>query len=129
MQQRAKLSVSINIFLYLFKKSHLTRTGVYYISDFSFVIRAADPDAVLTSLCTLTMGEALKLSSESQENPDQISGIVQVMVVCSMEDAVGSVLQNMMQNRSTLAVAVGANGCFLGVVTIKDLIQHFLSLS
>lgn len=100
--------------------------GIYHASDVSFIIKAADPDAVIDSLNRLTVGEALLMEKESSS--ESLTGMTHNLVTCTMDEQVCKILDKMVRSRVYIVVIVDNKGSVLGTLTIKDLLQYYMQL-
>jgi CBS domain-containing protein len=101
--------------------------GMYYKTDVTFVTRAADPDAIMSNLSGLTVGDALQLQQQQQVQPaGEAMARVQPMVRCGPMDAVSTVVNNMMMARTTIVVCVSESNQCLGTMSIADILKYFL---
>lgn len=98
--------------------------GLYHSSEMTFIIKARDADGVLENLKQLTVGQALEL--EKQPGDENITSISHKMVTCSAQDRLTAVIDLMMSARTTIAVCVDSRGQCTGVVTLNDIIDHFV---
>lgn len=97
----------------------------YHKSDVSFVIRAADNEAVMRNLSNYTIEEALNLREELLQSGDLMSSF-EGLVKCSPNSPLKQIINLMMNCRSTKVVVVDEENRCVGIVTIKDIIQHYI---
>jgi len=105
---------------------HGVVVGLYHSSEVTFIIKARDADGVLENLKHLTVGQALDLEKEKQPGDENITSISHKMVTCSAQDRLTAVIDVMMAARTTIAVCVDTRGLCTGIVTLTDIINHFI---
>jgi len=101
-----------------------TVVGLYHKLEISFIIKATDPDSVMTSLNGLRVGEALAM--QEQQSGDTVTAVLHPLVTCNLHDSLAIVLDSMMRGRSTVVVCIDNKGKCLGIISIKDIVTHFL---
>lgn len=99
--------------------------GAYHRSDVSFILKAADPDIVLQNLSSYTVAESLQLREQLLAAGDIMSSF-QGLVVCRLSDTIQSVLGNLMMARTCRAVVVDDERKCLGVLSVRDILVHYL---
>jgi 5'-AMP-activated protein kinase regulatory gamma subunit len=100
-------------------------TDSYHKNDVSFIIKAVDNDAVMANLGTYKIEEALQLREQligSGELMSSFEGLVKVKLSFQLNNVIGL----MMNCRSTKVVVVDDEDHCLGILTIKDIIQHYI---
>lgn len=98
----------------------------YHRSDVSFVIKAADPDEVIANLGALRVDECIRLREQLLQSGEVMSAS-QGLVLCRPEFPLSQIVRAMMTTRSTKAVVVDEAQQCIGIVSIKDIIKHYLS--
>lgn len=101
--------------------------GSYHRSDVSFIIKAVDQDIVLANLSNYRADETLILREQLLSNGDIMSAF-QGLATCKMTDTLALVFSLMMNNRTTRVVVVDENQKCVGVISIRDLIAHYLNI-
>lgn len=99
--------------------------GFYHRSDVSFIIKAADTDMVLSNLSNYSVGESMALREQLLLSGDIMSSS-QGLAVSRLGDSLGSALLAMLRNRSSRVVVVNDLHQCVGVLSIKDLIKHYI---
>ena len=61
--------------------------GLYHKLEISYIIKATDPESVMTSLNGLRVGEALAM--QEQQSGDTVTAIVHPIVTCNLHDSLG----------------------------------------
>ena len=100
--------------------------GFYHRSDVSFIIKASDPDVVLSNLNNFSVADSLALREQLLQT-GEIMSTFQGLVVCRLGDKLGTVLNSMTRARSNRVVVVDENLHCIGVISIKDIIRYYLS--
>lgn len=101
--------------------------GIYHKSDVTFIVRAADPDAVLTNLANMSVGEVLLANQQQYQQaiaPELITKVYNLVKV-RPHDNLASVIESLINGRITIAVCVNEADVCIGMVTIKDILRHF----
>jgi CBS domain-containing protein len=101
--------------------------GIYHKSDVTFIVRAADPDAVLANLVNMTVGDALLASQQQYQQsvaPELVTKVY-TLVKIKPQDNLSTAIREMSTARITLAVCVNDSGFCIGIITIKDILKHF----
>lgn len=99
--------------------------GFYHRSDVSFIIKANDPDAVIYNLGAFVLEQSLSLREQLLKSGEIMSSF-QGLVLVHPEDSLSSVLNAMVMGRSCRVVVVDPDQHCLGIVSIKDIVKHFL---
>ena len=105
--------------------------GIYHKSDVTFIVRAADPDAVLTNLVNMSVGDALLASQQQYQQsvaPELVTKMYNLVKI-KPSDSLLTAIRGMCAARITLAVCVNELGFCIGVITIKDILRHFFPRS
>lgn len=97
----------------------------YHKSDVTFITKATDPEAILTNLNGLTVGEAISMRDLLQQSGESMSAC-QSLVTCTPSDAIGAVLHAMMVYRVTRVVCVDVHHMCMGIVSIKDILNYYV---
>lgn len=100
--------------------------GFYHRSDVSFIIKASDPDVVLSNLNNFSVADSLQLREQLLQTGEIVSSF-QGLVVCRLADKLGGVLNSMTRARSNRVVVVDDALQCIGVISIKDIIKYYLS--
>jgi len=101
--------------------------GIYHRSDVSFIIKAADQEAVLSNLSNYRADETLQLRDQLLTTGDIMSAF-QSLAMVKINDSLVGVFQLMMNARATRVVVVDDTQKCVGVISIRDLVTHFLNL-
>jgi len=99
--------------------------GFYHRSDVSFIIKATDTDVVLSNLANFKVEESLILREQLLSSGEIMSSF-QGLVVVRLDDTLGTVLQSMLRARSSRVVVVNDTLHCVGLISIKDIIKHYL---
>lgn len=99
--------------------------GFYHRSDVSFIIKASDPDKVLSNLSSFKVEESLALREQLLQTGEIMSSF-QGLVVCRLSDLLSTVLNSMTRARSNRVVVVNDLLQCIGVISIKDIIRFYL---
>jgi predicted transcriptional regulator len=91
----------------------------------SFIIKAADPDIVMNNLSNYRAEDSLALREQLLLSGDIMSAF-QGLVLCKLTDTINTVLTNMMMARSTRVVVVDDLQKCIGVISVRDIVQHYL---
>lgn len=97
----------------------------YHKSDVSFIIKAVDNDAVMGNLTNFTIDEALALREQLLASGELMSSF-EGLIKCKLSFQLNNVIGLMMNCRSTKVVVVDDEDKVLGIVTIKDIITHYI---
>jgi len=98
----------------------------YHKSDVTFITKAADPEAILTNMMSLTVGEAIAMRDVLQQSGETMPTTCQSLVTCTPSDAIGAVLHAMMVYRVTRVVCVDVHHVCMGIISIKDILNYYL---
>ena len=101
--------------------------GMYHRSDVTFITQAgiAAPDAILTNLARMTVGDVLLIQQQAAA-AGEAHATMQSLVTCRPIDKLESLLSAMMARRSTVAVVVNDAGGCMGVISIHDIVQYYI---
>lgn len=99
--------------------------GFYHRSDVSFIIKASDPDVVLSNLNNFKIEDSLILR-EQLLHTGEIMSSFQGLVVCRRADMLGTVLNSMTRARSNRVVVVNDALQCIGVISVKDIIRYYI---
>jgi 5'-AMP-activated protein kinase regulatory gamma subunit len=102
--------------------------GSYHKADVSFIIKAADPDIVMNNLSNYRAEDSLALREQLLLSGDIMSAF-QGLVLSKPTDTINAVLTNMMMARSTRVVVVDDLQKCIGVISVRDIVQHYLKAS
>ena len=131
--------------------------GLYYKSDVSFITKSQDPDAILSNLATLLVGQVMRSQVQRRVGSNNYngnlggngsgnngSGGVAMAVdapddshhvgaipycTCELRDSVKDVLSSMMTYRVSRVVIVDNMQRCLGILSIKDIVLFYLEPS
>lgn len=101
--------------------------GLYYKADTTFLTRAPDPGAVMSSLASLTVGEAVSLQQQQQQSGESLATSQGMMCTCISRSLISEVLQVMMNARSARVVITDETGKCLAIASIRDIVWYYLS--
>ena len=102
-----------------------TVVGIYHKADFTFVMKAADPQAVLTNLETFTVEDVLKLQARDKEAGEG-GALTPPLVTCTMGDQISDILAVMMQARSDTVIVLDEKRKFVGTVSVREIVKFYL---
>lgn len=88
---------------------------------------AVDQETVLSNLSNYRADETLALREQLLSNGDIMSAF-QGLATCKMTDTLALVFSLMMNNRTTRVVVVDEGQKCVGVISIRDLIAHYLNM-
>eukprot|EP01036_Dinobryon_divergens_P026751 gene26751-35433_t len=98
---------------------------IYFRSDFSFIIKAVDPDEVIFNLGSFQVDQCIALREQLLASGDVVTPC-QGLVLCKMDYQLNQIVGLMMIARSTKAVVVDDVHRCIGIVSIKDIIKYYL---
>ncbi len=99
--------------------------GIYHMIDMHFITKAADSEAVLVNMGTLTVNDVFKLQAQ-QQAAGEGSPLIPPLVTCTMKDRIEDVISVMMQARSSTVVVVDDAKRFRGMISIEDVVKYYL---
>lgn len=97
----------------------------YHKSDVSFIIKAVNNEAVMDNLGSYRIEEALQLREQLLSTGELMSSF-EGLIKAKLSFQLNNVIGLMMNYRSTKVVVVDDEDRCLGIVTIKDIIQHYI---
>jgi len=100
-------------------------TGIYHMTDVTFITRALESQNVLTNLETFTIDDVLK-SQIQQQQAGESGSLTPPLVTCTVRDRIDDLLSVMMQARSSIAVVVDDHKGYMGIVSIEDIVKFYL---
>ena len=101
-----------------------TVLGLYHKTDVAFVVKAADPEAVLANIKNMTAEDVFKLHTKL-ENTGERGRVAAGLAVCNANDSLASVIHAMMKARSAVIIVTNDNNKYVGMTSVKDLVESF----
>lgn len=101
--------------------------GLYHRSDVSFAMKAPDVDAALGNLRSFRAEDALTLREQLLASGEIMSSF-QGLVTCAPTDSIGLAVRAMVMGRAHRVVVVDEARRVRGVVSFRDVLQHYLDL-
>lgn len=99
--------------------------GIYHKSDVSFIMKAQDPESVLTNLKNFRIEHSLVLKEQLLASGELITN-VQGLATCKSTDSMLTVINLLEMNRTNRVVIIDDNRLVQGIVTTKDLLNHYI---
>lgn len=104
---------------------------MYHRSDVSFIMKAADPEAVLNNLRTFKVEDSLAIkeamiAAGEISAPATTTGNIHGLVTCKLNDTITTVLRLMVANRSHRVVIVDDLHRIRGVISFRDILLYFI---
>ena len=98
--------------------------GIYHKTDVAFVVKASDPESVLTNMNSLTVEDIFALHKK-QENAGERGRIASNLAICRLDNSIASVLNIMMRARSNMIVVCNEKEQYVGIVTVRAIVSSF----
>jgi CBS domain-containing protein len=103
--------------------------GLYQRSDIGFMTKAADPDAVISTFGSIKIDAVLKQQSSADLSTPGAQAIIaapsQALVTCILKSTLKEILETMMTARSSAISCIDESGKFLGILSIRDIINYY----
>ena len=103
-----------------------TVLGLYHKTDVAFVVKAGDPESVLTNMNNMTAEDIFKLHSKL-ENTGERGRLAAGLAVCSANDSMGTVINIMMRARSAVIVVTNDEQKYAGMTSVREIVSSYFS--
>jgi len=100
-------------------------TGMYHMTDVTFITKAIESQSVLTNMETFTIEDVLR-SQKEQQQAGESGSLTPPLVTCTARDRIDDLLAVMMMARSSVAVVVDDQKRYIGVVSIEEIVKFYL---
>ena len=98
--------------------------GIYHKTDVAFVVKAGDPESVLTNMNNLTVDDIFTLHKK-QESAGERGRLASNLAVCNVNDSIASVISSMMRARSNMIIVCNEKEQYVGIVTVRAIVSSF----
>jgi len=98
--------------------------GLYHKTDVAFVVKASDPDSVLTNMNSLTVEDIFSLHKK-QESAGERGRLASTLAVCGINDSIASIFGSMMRARSSMIIVCNEKEQYVGIVTVRNIVSSF----
>ncbi len=101
-----------------------TVLGLYHKTDVAFVVKAADPEAVLANMNNMTADDVFKLHNKL-ENTGERGRLAAGLAVCNANDTMATVINVMMRARSAVIIITNDEDKYVGMTSVRDIVASF----
>lgn len=101
-----------------------TVLGLYHKTDVAFVVKAGDPESVLTNMNNMTADDVFKLHTKLETTGER-GRLAAGFAVCNANDSMGTVINAMMKARSAVIVVTDDEDKYVGMTSVREIVSSY----